>query len=94
MGDAEGLELVGDAFAVVRLHADHGDVAEEVAAFVPGRSRSGRWEWRTTGFQTGQIAYFGSDLATLNDMALIGRTREIKELDRLLASKEAEFLYL
>ena len=42
MGDAEGLELVGDAFPVVRLHADHGDVAEEVAAFLPGRSRSGR----------------------------------------------------
>ena len=36
MGDAEGMELVGDTFPVVRLHADHGDVAEEVAALVPG----------------------------------------------------------
>lgn len=36
MGDAERLELMGDAFAVVRLHADHGDVPEEVAALVPG----------------------------------------------------------
>lgn len=36
MGDAEGLELVGDAFPVVRLHADHGDVAEEVSALLVG----------------------------------------------------------
>ena len=28
MGDAKGLKLMGDAFPVVRLHADHGDVAE------------------------------------------------------------------
>ena len=47
-----------------------------------------------TKIQTGQIADFGSHLATLNGMALIGRTREIKELDRLLSSKEAEFLAL
>jgi hypothetical protein len=33
---AVGLELAGDAFSAVRLHADHGDVAEEIAAFVPG----------------------------------------------------------
>ena len=42
MGDAEGLELMGDAFPVVWPHADHGDVAEEIPAFLPGRSRSGR----------------------------------------------------
>ncbi len=36
MGDAERLELMGDAFSVVRLHADHGDVAEEIPALVPG----------------------------------------------------------
>jgi hypothetical protein len=30
MGDAERLELMGDPFSVVRLHADHGDVAEEI----------------------------------------------------------------
>jgi hypothetical protein len=27
---------MGDAFSVVRLHADHGDVAEEVPVIVPG----------------------------------------------------------
>ena len=32
MGDAECLELMGDPFSVVRLHADHGDVAEEMEA--------------------------------------------------------------
>ena len=41
VGDAERLELVGDAFSVVRVHADHGDVAEEVPAFVPGLEAAG-----------------------------------------------------
>lgn len=36
MGDAERLELMGDVFSVVRLHADHGDVSEEIPALVPG----------------------------------------------------------
>lgn len=33
---AEPLEMVGDPFSVVRLHADHGDFAEEIPALVPG----------------------------------------------------------
>jgi len=53
-----------------------------------------RLKTRLIKIQTGQIEDFGSHLATLNTMALIGRTREIKELNRLLASKEAEFLAL
>lgn len=45
-------------------------------------------------FKTGQISAFLLDLATLNGMTVIGRIREIKELDRLLGSEEAEFLAL
>jgi len=41
VGDTERLELVGDAFAVIRVHAVHGDVAEEVPALVPGLEAAG-----------------------------------------------------
>jgi len=44
VGDAERLELMGDPFSVVRLHAYHGDVAEEIPALVPGLIDAARGE--------------------------------------------------
>jgi hypothetical protein len=34
--EGRGQRAAGDAFSAVRLHADHGDVAEEIAGLVPG----------------------------------------------------------
>lgn len=41
VGDPTRLEVVGDAFAVVGVHADDGDLAKEITAGMPGLDAAG-----------------------------------------------------